>query len=399
MTIQHIEAAVTALQQGKLIIVADDENREAEGDLVGLASKATAETINFMTKHARGLICAPVSEQIARNLNLWEMTKENTDEYQTAFTISVDHKETVTGISVFERAKTIQELANKNREAADFNRPGHIFPLIAKSGGVLERRGHTEAAVDLAKLAGDSEAAYICEILKEDGTMARLQDLRQLAAEWHMPLITVEELADYVAYSNMKVNAKVKLPTQHGEFDLSLYQDKEGKDQLVLSMGEVKDSEEPILVRVHSECLTGDIFGSHRCDCGEQLDRAMQMIAAEGRGAILYLRQEGRGIGLLNKLKTYELQEQGADTYEANVSLGFLPDERQYDIAAWLLKKEGISIIRLLTNNPDKVSELQQYGIDVVERIPIETTVYHENKHYLKVKKDKFHHLLSVEGE
>ncbi|WP_339181912.1 3,4-dihydroxy-2-butanone-4-phosphate synthase [Oceanobacillus sp. FSL W7-1293] len=397
--INHIEAAITALKQGQLIIVADDEDREAEGDLVGLSSKATAETINFMTKHARGLICAPVSEQIAKNLNLWEMTSENTDEYQTAFTISVDHKETTTGISAFERAKTIQELANRNSQADDFNRPGHIFPLIAKDGGVLERRGHTEAAIDLAKLAGDSEAAYICEILKDDGEMARLQDLRKLAEEWNMPLVTIEELADYLAYSSIHANAKVKLPTKHGDFDLSLYQDKEGKDQLVLSMGEIKDNEEPVLVRVHSECLTGDIFGSHRCDCGEQLERAMQMIADAGCGAILYLRQEGRGIGLLNKLKTYELQEQGADTYEANVSLGFLPDERHYDIAAWLLKKEGISKIRLLTNNPDKVSELQQYGIEVAQRVPLETTVYHENKHYLKIKKDKFHHLLSVEGE
>ncbi|GGP11854.1 GTP cyclohydrolase II [Oceanobacillus neutriphilus] len=399
MTVENIEAAVTALKHGRLIIIADDENREAEGDLVGLSSKATAETINFMTKHARGLICAPVSKQIARDLNLWEMTKENTDEYQTAFTISVDHKETTTGISAFERAKTVQELANTDSRAADFNRPGHIFPLIAKNGGVLERRGHTEAAVDLAKLAGDTEAAYICEILKEDGTMARFKDLKQIAAEWDMPLITIEELADYLAYSSIKANAKVKLPTKHGDFDLSLYQDKEGKDQLVLSMGQIRDSEEPILVRVHSECLTGDIFGSHRCDCGEQLERAMEMIAAEGQGAVLYLRQEGRGIGLLNKLKTYELQEQGSDTYEANVSLGFLPDERRYDIAAWLLKKEGISKIRLLTNNPDKVKELQQYGIEVAERISIETTVYNENKHYLKIKKDKFHHLLSMEGE
>lgn len=397
--INHIEAAITALKQGQLIIVADDEDREAEGDLVGLSSKATAETINFMTKHARGLICAPVSEQIAKNLNLWEMTSENTDEYQTAFTISVDHKETTTGISAFERAKTIRELANRNSQADDFNRPGHIFPLIAKDGGVLERRGHTEAAIDLAKLAGDSEAAYICEILKDDGEMARLQDLRKLAEEWNMPLVTIEELADYLAYSSIHANAKVKLPTKHGDFDLSLYRDKEGKDQLVLSMGEIKDNEEPVLVGVHSECLTGDIFGSHRCDCGEQLERAMQMIADAGCGAILYLRQEGRGIGLLNKLKTYELQEQGADTYEANVSLGFLPDERHYDIAAWLLKKEGISKIRLLTNNPDKVSELQQYGIEVAQRVPLETTVYHENKHYLKIKKDKFHHLLSVEGE
>ncbi|MFD1387293.1 3,4-dihydroxy-2-butanone-4-phosphate synthase [Oceanobacillus oncorhynchi subsp. oncorhynchi] len=397
--INHIEAAITALKQGRLIIVADDEDRESEGDLVGLSSKATAETINFMTKHARGLICAPVSEQIAKSLNLWEMTSENTDEYQTAFTISVDHKETTTGISAFERAKTIQELANRNSQADDFNRPGHIFPLIAKNGGVLERRGHTEAAIDLAKLAGGSEAAYICEILKDDGEMARLQDLRKLAEEWNMPLVTIEELADYLAYSSIHANAKVKLPTKHGDFDLSLYQDKEGKDQLVLSMGEIKDNEEPVLVRVHSECLTGDIFGSHRCDCGEQLEKAMQMIADAGRGAILYLRQEGRGIGLLNKLKTYELQEQGADTYEANVSLGFLPDERHYDIAAWLLKKEEISKIRLLTNNPDKVSELQQYGIEVAQRVPLETTVYHENKHYLKIKKDKFHHLLSVEGE
>ncbi|GIO23783.1 GTP cyclohydrolase II [Oceanobacillus sp. J11TS1] len=393
---ENIERAITALKQGKLIIVADDEDREAEGDLVGLSSNATAETVNFMAKYARGLICAPVSEQIANKLNLREMTTENTDEYGTAFTISVDHIETTTGISTFERAKTIQKLASIESCAEDFHRPGHVFPLIAKNGGVLERRGHTEAAIDLAKLAGDTEAAYICEILKEDGTMARLKDLQELSVEWEMPLITIEELAEYLRKTIGKPNAKAKLPTKYGDFNLSLYQDKEGKDQLVLSMGEIRNSQTPILVRVHSECLTGDIFGSHRCDCGEQLERAMQLIALEGRGAILYLRQEGRGIGLLNKLKTYELQEQGIDTYEANVALGFQPDERHYDIAAWLLKNEGVSQIRLLTNNPDKVSELQQFGIEVVERVPIETTIYNDNKHYLKVKKDKFHHLLTL---
>lgn len=399
MSIQAMEAAITALKQGKLVIVADDENREAEGDLVGLSSKATAETVNFMVKNARGLICAPLSERIAGKLNLSEMTKENTDEYGTAFTISVDHVETTTGISAFERAKTIQKLASTESTAKDFHRPGHIFPLIAKAGGVLERRGHTEAAIDLAKLAGDNEAAYICEILNEDGTMARLKDLKKLSEEWEMPLITVEQLVDYLINTIVKPNAKAKLPTKYGSFDLSLYKDKEGKEQLVLSMGEIKNRDAPILVRVHSECLTGDIFGSHRCDCGEQLERAMELIASEGRGAILYLRQEGRGIGLLNKLRTYELQEQGIDTYEANVALGFLPDERHYDIAAWLLKNEGVSQVRLLTNNPDKVNELQQCGIEVVERVPIETTVYNDNKHYLKVKKDKFNHLLTLKGE
>lgn len=399
MSIQNIEAALTALKQGSLIIVADDEDREAEGDLVGLSSKASAETVNFMTKYARGLICVPVSEKIAQRLHLPEMTTANTDPYGTAFTVSVDHVDTTTGISALERAKTIQKLANPESKRSDFKRPGHIFPLVAKAGGVLERRGHTEAAVDLAKLAGDMETAYICEILKEDGTMARLNDLKQLSKEWAMPLVTIEELANYLAEAAVKFDARVQLPTKYGVFDLSLYQDEAGKDQLILSMGVMKDSEEPILVRVHSECLTGDIFGSHRCDCGEQLERAMQMIASEGRGAIVYLRQEGRGIGLLNKLKTYELQEQGIDTYEANVALGFLPDERHYDFAARLLKSEGITKIRLLTNNPDKVKELRQYGMEIVERVPIETTVYNENQHYLKVKKDKFHHLLSLQGE
>lgn len=393
---EKIENAIKVLQNGGLIIVADDDDREAEGDLVGLASQATAETVNFMTKMARGLICAPISAAIAGKLGLAEMTANNTDYFGTAFTISIDHLQTTTGISASDRAKTISELANLASVSADFRRPGHIFPLVAKAGGVLKRRGHTEAAIDLAQLAGDVEAAYICEILNEDGTMARTADLNQLAAEWQMPFITIDELAAYLSAQTMQPDAQVKLPTKYGDFDLTLYQDEAGKDQLILSMGDLTDDTEPILVRVHSECITGDVFGSHRCDCGEQLEKAMAMIAAEGQGAILYLRQEGRGIGLLNKLKAYQLQEQGIDTYEANTMLGFLPDERHYDIAAQLLKSKGIGRIRLMTNNPEKVNELRASGIEVVDRVPLEATIYAENKHYLAVKKEKFNHLLTL---
>lgn len=395
MSKEKIEQAIQALQAGRLIIVADDDSREAEGDLIGLASKVTPETVNFMTKHARGLICVPLSAEIAEGLALGEMVQENTDFFGTAFTVSVDHLETTTGISAFDRAKTIQKLADAQSLASDFRKPGHIFPLVAKQGGVLVRRGHTEAAIDLAELAGDTPAAYICEILKADGRMARTPDLEAFAAEWDLPFITIEELSAYLLAAKKLPDAKVKLPTKYGTFDLSLYRDDQGADQLVLSMGDFSENES-VLVRVHSECLTGDVFGSHRCDCGEQLALAMKEIAAAEKGAILYLRQEGRGIGLLNKLKAYQLQEQGLDTYDANTALGFLPDERNYQIAAELLNNQGIKKIRLLTNNPDKVTQLTDLGIEVVERIPLETTIYKENEAYLAVKKMKFHHLLSL---
>ncbi|BAM47005.1 bifunctional 3,4-dihydroxy-2-butanone-4-phosphate synthase/GTP cyclohydrolase II [Amphibacillus xylanus] len=390
---KHIEKAIEDLKQGKLIIVVDDDNREAEGDLVGLASLATAETVNFMTKHARGLICAPISEAIADHFGLTEMIEENTDPYRTAFTISVDHKETSTGISAFDRAKTIKELANLSNNEQAFHKPGHIFPLIAKEGGVLERRGHTEAAIDLAKLANEPQATYICEILNDDGTMARRPQLEALAAEWKMPIISIEELVTYLT-ANQELT--VKLPTSYGDFDLTLFEDQANKEHLLLSKGEIRSLQEPLLIRVHSECLTGDIFGSHRCDCGEQLHEALRMIEENGIGAILYLRQEGRGIGLKNKLKTYQLQENGLDTFDANIALGFEPDERDYHFAAQILKSLGIKMVNLITNNPDKIEQLQAFGIEVVERIPLEVRPEKENLNYLRTKKEKFDHLLSI---
>ena len=390
---RNITEAIKTLKKGGLIIVADDEDRESEGDLVGLAEYVTPEAVNFMTKFGRGLICVPISNDIAQRLSLGEMTTHNTDAFGTAFTISVDHKHTNTGISAFDRATSIQALADPHSKSNDFLRPGHIFPLISVDGGTLVRRGHTEAAIDLAKLANSVEAAYICEILKEDGTMARMQDLTRLSEKWQLPLITIDELVNFLEESS---HITVNLPTDYGDFKLTIYEDGEKREHLLLTKGDIQNGQSPTLVRVHSECLTGDVFGSHRCDCGEQLHEAMRMIEEEGTGAILYLRQEGRGIGLRNKLKAYQLQEQGFDTYEANIELGFAPDERDYHFAADILKSIGATSIRLLTNNPDKVAELQQDGITIVERVPIETVPQKENQAYLKTKRDKFHHYLSV---
>lgn len=390
---QAIQEAIKALKDGKLIIVADDDNREAEGDLVGLASYVTNESVNFMITHARGLICAPVSKAIARKLDLSTMNAKNTDPYGTAFTVSVDHKNTTTGISAFDRAETIKHLALPNTQSTDFHKPGHIFPLIAKEGGVLERRGHTEAAIDLAKLANEPEVAYICEILNTDGTMARLPQLEALSKKWDIPLITIEELSLYLAITS---NLHVSLPTKFGQFDLTLFEDKEQKEHILLSKGDIRNAQEPLLLRIHSECLTGDIFGSHRCDCGEQLEAAMRKIEENGSGAILYLRQEGRGIGLKNKLKAYKLQESGVDTYDANVQLGFQPDERSYAFAYKILHSLGIQSVQLLTNNPEKINQLKALGLKVANRIPIEINTPKETKYYLKTKKEKFHHLLSI---
>ncbi len=388
-----IEQAIQHLSTGGLIIVADDENRESEGDLVGVASLASSESINFMTKFGRGLICAPISENIARQLELNEMTENNSDPFGTAFTISVDSIETSTGISAMDRAKTVRALSNPNATKESFFRPGHMFPLIAKNGGVLERRGHTEAAVDLAKLTDHSEAAYICEILNEDGSMARLAELQILSKKWNLPLITIEELSSYIINQEP---IEVKLPTEYGNFNLRLFEDHNHNEHLLLSKGTILNAEYPVLIRVHSECLTGDVFGSHRCDCGEQLKRSMELINQEGSGAIIYLRQEGRGIGLKNKLRAYQLQEHGKDTYEANVELGFAPDERDYSFAASILQSLGIKQIRLLTNNPAKVSSLKDHGIDVCEQILLQTEPLKENIDYLKTKKEKFHHTLSI---
>lgn len=392
MNHKKIEEALLELRKGNLIIVADDESREAEGDLVGIANLVSPETINFMTKFARGLICAPISLQRAKQLQLTEMVQKNTDPFGTAFTISVDYETTVTGISAYDRAKTIKALGQTTTKATMFHQPGHIFPLIGKEGGVLKRRGHTEAALDLAKLTNQSEAAYICEILNEDGTMARLEQLKVLAHSWQMPLITVEELKQYLE----EQRPTVQLPTAYGDFELTLFEDNAGEEHLLLTKGDVRKSEEPLLVRIHSECLTGDVFGSHRCDCGDQLHEAMRMISERGTGAILYLRQEGRGIGLKNKLLAYQLQETGIDTYDANLALGFEPDERTYQFAVEMLKKTGIQRIKLLTNNPEKVTQLMEQGIEVVKRVPLEIPPEKENYTYLQTKKTRFHHLLSI---
>lgn len=388
-----ITSIISHLQSGGLVIVIDDDDREAEGDLVGIASLATPETVNFMIQQAGGLICVPMAPKIAEKLNLPAMTAENTDHYQTAFTVSVDHESTSTGISAADRAATIKALANPLSSATEFRKPGHIFPLVGVEGGVVKRRGHTEAAIDLASLAGQFEVAYICEILNSDGTMARKNKLIERAQEWHLPVITVQELVNY-REKQVHKEVTVKLPTAYGEFDLTMYTATGGLEHLLLSMGE--PTKEPVLVRIHSECLTGDVFSSHRCDCGEQLQAAMKRIAEEGSGHILYLRQEGRGIGLLNKMKAYKLQESGWDTYEANQQLGFSPDERDYRAAVGILNQLELTQIKLLTNNPDKIQALTDEGLTIVERIPLETTVYQENKDYLTTKKTKSHHLFSL---
>ena len=362
--INNVRQAIEDLKAGKLIVLIDDDDREAEGDLVGLAELVTGETVNFMAKHARGLICAPVSTEIAKRLNLHSMLDKNTDPHQTAFTVSVDYKTSTTGISAFERATTIKELANPNSRPEDFNRPGHMFPLVGRDGGIKVRRGHTEASLDLARLANSTEATYICEIMNEDGTMARRDDLYEFAKKWNLTVVDLDELTRFLSFEE---SVKIKLPTEFGDFDLQLF-----------------------------ECLTGDIFASHRCDCGEQLHAALEKISELGRGAVLYLRQEGRGIGLRNKLLAYQLQEQGVDTYDANVQLGFAPDERDYSIAVDILDYLGIKSVKLLTNNPDKVEQLSSLGINIVDREPIKIKPHKENKHYLQTKKIKFNHFLDI---
>ncbi|MCP3762860.1 bifunctional 3,4-dihydroxy-2-butanone-4-phosphate synthase/GTP cyclohydrolase II [Domibacillus sp. A3M-37] len=396
-----IEEAINDLKQGKVIIVVDDEDRENEGDLVGIAELADGAMINFMAKEGRGLICVPVEEQIANRLQFHSMVEHNTDSHGTAFTVSVDHISTTTGISAFDRADTVKAMVDDASTPADFKRPGHIFPLIAKDGGVLRRTGHTEAAVDLAKLAGHKPAGVICEVMNDDGTMARLPALEVMAKKFDLKIITIEQLVSYRRGRETLIRreADIQLPTDFGYFRAVGYEeDLTGKDHVALVKGDIS-SDEPVLVRVHSECLTGDIFGSHRCDCGPQLHAALQQIEEEGRGVLLYMRQEGRGIGLINKLKAYELQEQGYDTVEANVKLGFKDDLRDYGIGAQILRDLGISKMRLLTNNPRKITGLNGYGLDIVERMPIEMPANDDNRNYLKTKISKLGHLLHVKEE
>ncbi|MFD0896502.1 GTP cyclohydrolase II [Loigolactobacillus binensis] len=393
--INKIEAAITELKQGHLIIIADSTDREAEGDMMGLAEYVSPANVNQMVNKARGLLCVPMDRSYATRLGLHKMVTDDTDAFGTAFTISTDAKTTTTGISAFDRADTIKQLAKSDSHSDQFYHPGHIFPLISRDNGVLERTGHTEAAVDLAKIAQTTPVAYICEILKKDGTMARRKDLKAFAEGSQMMMITVDEI---IAYRQLKdeltVLPAVKLPTQYGDFKLEAFTEDESKEPaLLISKGDLTGTE-PVLLRLHSECLTGDVFKSQRCDCGAQLEQALQKIEAAGRGAVLYLRQEGRGIGLLNKLKAYQLQEHGYDTVEANTKLGFAADQRDYVLAARILQKKGIDQIKLMTNNPDKISQLTDLGITVTERVPLEIPATAYDRKYLATKKTKFHHLL-----
>lgn len=386
-----IEDAIEDLKNGRPIIVCDDEDRENEGDLVMLAEHATPENINFMITHGKGLVCVPVSPRIAQRLELAPMTANNTDPHGTAFTLSIDHEEAKTGISAEERSLTIQRMLTDGPER--FKRPGHIFPLIAKEGGVRERRGHTEAGVDLARLAGSDEIAVICEIIKEDGTMARVDDLLLYKEEHDLKLITIEALVAYLERPLTR-EAEVLLPTTFGAFRMIGYTTQDEKEHVAVLSGEAQDG---MLVRLHSECLTGDVFGSKRCDCGPQLDAALERIEREG-GAVLYLRQEGRGIGLMAKLKAYELQEQGLDTVEANHALGYPTDMRDYTVAANMLRDLGVTKIRLMTNNPDKQRVLEQEGIEIIERVPHQVPAEPENQRYLKTKQSKLGHWLDIQG-
>ncbi|MFC6170785.1 GTP cyclohydrolase II [Loigolactobacillus jiayinensis] len=393
--VEKIEAAIAELKQGHLIIIADSTDREAEGDMMGLAEYVTPETVNHMVTKARGLLCVPMSATYATRLGLHKMVTDDTDAFGTAFTISTDAKTTTTGISAFDRADTIKQLAESDSQPDQFYHPGHIFPLISRTDGVLERTGHTEAAVDLAKIAAVAPVAYICEILKKDGTMARRKDLKAIAEGSKMLMITVDELIEYRKLQNqLTALPVVKLPTKYGDFMLEAFSEDDTKEPTLLIYKGDLTTNTPVLLRLHSECLTGDTFKSQRCDCGAQLERALQKIEVEGRGAVLYMRQEGRGIGLLNKIKAYRLQEQGFDTVEANTELGFAADQRDYALAARILQQKGISDIRLMTNNPDKIAQLTALGITVTERIPLEIPATLYDRQYLVTKKAKFHHLL-----
>lgn len=391
MDVRKIQNAIQWMKNGGLVIVADDEDRESEGDMIGLGSKVTPENVNFMTKHARGLLCTPVSKTIAQRLNFYQMEQNNTDPYGTAFTISVDYKTTTTGISAYDRAATIKAIADPTSKPEDFFRPGHCFPLVAKDDQIKNRNGHTEASIALAHLAGEPEVAYICEVMKADGHMARRPQLKEIAKEYHLPFLPIAELQEYINSPVSKRSEFVNLPTKYGNFKIKAF----ANENLAIIKGKI-DPKKPVLVRLHSECLTGDTFGSMRCDCGDQLHTAMKQINKNGSGIILYLRQEGRGIGLINKLKAYGLQDQGYDTYKANEILGFKPDERNYIIAAKILKDLGISHINLLTNNPDKIDQLENNGITIEKRIPLEIPANEVNHDYLETKRDKFHHLLGA---
>jgi 3,4-dihydroxy 2-butanone 4-phosphate synthase / GTP cyclohydrolase II len=400
MTLSSIPEIIKDVQAGKFIILVDDEGRENEGDLIMAAEKISAEAINFMAKNARGLICVPIVEQRLNELNIPMMVDENTAMHGTAFTVSVDAKirGVTTGISAHDRAETIKAIIDPTTKPGDLGRPGHIFPIRAREGGVLVRAGHTEATVDLARLAGLYPAGVLCEIMNEDGTMARLPQLEIMAQKLNLKIASIADLIEYRRHHDKMVRkvAEAVLPTKYGEFKLIAYKSEIDTDEHVaLVMGDIS-GEEPVLVRVHSECLTGDAFGSLRCDCGEQLDMAMKAIAKEGRGVLLYLRQEGRGIGLHNKIRAYELQDKGLDTVEANVKLGFAPDMRDYGIGAQILTDLGLHTIRMLTNNPKKLIGLEGYGLKVAETLPIICEPNAFNLHYLETKETKMGHTLGI---